>query len=230
MNDKINLHEGHRARMRKRFRETGFDGFTEHEILEMILFYTCPRKDTNELAHILINKFGNFAGVIEAEYEDLLAVKNISENTATLFKMLPKFLPVYYNSRSEGVIFDSMDKINRMFEAYFVGLTHEEFRLACFDNNLRMLSNTLISSGTPTSSEVNMRTIVKEVMRTNATSAIICHNHPRCDTLASPEDREATKNISYVLHHLDVILTDHLIVTEGHTLSLRQMGYVSLFY
>lgn len=230
MNEKVNLHEGHRARMRKRFRETGFDGFTEHEILEMILFYTCPRKDTNELAHILINKFGNFAGVIEAEYDDLLSIKNITENTATLFKMIPKILPVYYNSRSDGVIFDSMDKITQMFEAYFVGLTHEEFRIACFDNNLRMLSNILISSGTPTSSDVNMRTIVKEVMRTNAASAIICHNHPRCDTLASPEDREATKNISLVLHKLDVQLTDHLIVTEGRTISLRQMGYVNLFY
>lgn len=230
MNEKVNLHEGHRARMRKRFRETGFDGFTEHEVLEMILFYTCPRKDTNEIAHTLINKFGNFAGVIEAEYDDLLSVKNITENTATLFKMIPKFLPVYYNLRSDGVIFDSMDKIMRMFEAYFVGLTHEEFRIACFDNNLRMLSNILISSGTPTSSDVNMRTIVKEVLRTNATSAIICHNHPRCDTLASPEDREATKNISLILHKLDVQLTDHLIVTEGHTISLRQMGYVNLFY
>ena len=51
-----------------------------------------------------------------------------------------------------------------------------------------------------------------------------------CDTLASPEDREATKNISLVLHKLDVQLTDHLIVTEGRTISLRQMGYVNLFY
>lgn len=230
MSDKINVHEGHRARMRKRFRETGFDGFTEHEILEMILFYTCPRKDTNELAHTLINKFGNFAGVIEAEYDDLLSIKNITENTATLFKMIPKFLPVYYNSRSEGVIFDSIDKMMRMFEPYFVGLTHEEFRIACFDNNLRLLSNVLISSGTPNSSDVTMRTIVKEVLRTNASSAVICHNHPRCDTIASAADREATKNISHILSQLNVQLTDHIIVTEGHTLSLRQLGYMTLFY
>ncbi len=230
MSNTVNLHEGHRARMRKRFRETGFDGFNEHEILEMILFYTCPRKDTNELAHILINKFGNFAGVIEAEYDDLLTVKNITENTATLFKMIPKFLPVYYNSRSENVTFDSIDKIMQMFEAYFVGLTHEEFRIACFDNNLRMLSNILISTGTPTSSDVEMRTIVKEVLRTNAVSAVVCHNHPRCDTIASAEDREATKNISFVLRQLNVQLTDHIIVTEERTMSLRQLGYMTLFY
>ena len=230
MSNKSNLHEGHRARMRQRFRETGFDGFTEHEILEMILFYTCPRKDTNELAHTLINKFGSFAGVIDAEYDDLLSTKHITENAATLFKMIPKILPVYYNSRSDGVIFDNIDKVMRMFETYFVGLTHEEFRIACFDNNLRMLSNILISSGTPTASDVNMRIIVKEVLRTNAVSAIICHNHPRCDTIASYEDREATKSISHVLHQLDVTLTDHLIVTEERTISMRQYGYNTLFY
>ncbi len=228
--DKINVHEGHRARMRQRFRETGFDGFTEHEILEMLLFYTCPRKDTNELAHLLINKFGNFAGVIEAEYDDLMTIKGITENTATLFKIIPKVLPIYYNSRSENIVFDTIEKTMRMFEPYFVGLTHEEFRLACFDNNLRMLSNILISSGTTTSSEVAMRKIVKEVLRTNAVSAVICHNHPRCDTVASAADREVTKNISFMLSQLNVSLTDHIIITEERTYSLRQYGYMTLFY
>ena len=230
MSDKINVHEGHRARMRKRFRETGFDGFNEHEILEMLLFYACPRKDTNELAHRLINKFGGFAGVLEAEYDDLMTISNITENTATLFKMIPKILPAYYNSRSEGVIFDSLDKIMRMFEPYFVGLTHEELRLACFDTNLRMLSNILVSSGTQYSTDINIRTIVKEVLNTNAVSAVICHNHPRCDTTASVEDREATKEISLVLNKLNVNLIDHIIITEERTYSLRQYGYMSLFY
>ena len=83
-NNNVNLHEGHRERMRKRFRETGFDGFEEHQIIEMLLFYVCPRKDTNELAHILINRFGCIAGILDASYDDLTSIPGISENTAVI--------------------------------------------------------------------------------------------------------------------------------------------------
>lgn len=230
MENKNNIHDGHRARMRKRFRETGFNGFNDHEILEMLLFYTCPRKNTNDIAHQLINKFGSFAGVLEAEYDDLVNTKNISENAAILFKIITKALPAYYNSRSEGVVFDTIEKIMRMFEPYFVGLTHEELRLACFDSNFRMLSNILVSSGTQYSTDIDLRTIVSEVLRTNAASAVICHNHPRSDETASAEDREATKQISHVLKMINVELIDHIIITEERTYSLRQYGYMSLFY
>jgi len=229
MNNNINVHEGHRARMRRRFRETGFEGFNDHEILEMLLYYACPRKDMNEIAHELINRFGSIAGVLDADYEELITVKNITENSATLFKMIPKFLPVYYNSRSEGVIYNSCDKLMSLFEPYFVGLTHEEFRLACFDSNLRVLSNILIASGSPSASEFSMRKIIAEVLRTNAVSAVIAHNHPRSDSLASREDQEATRQISFILKHLDVQLVDHIIVIENRSISLRQLGYITIF-
>ena len=229
MENNVNIHEGHRARMRQRFRETGFDGFNDHEVLEMLLYYACPRKNTNDIAHQLIAKFGSFAGVLEAEYDDLISTKNISENTAILFRMITEILPVYYNSRSEGIMFDTIEKIMRMFEPYFIGLTHEELRMACFDNNLRMLSNILVSSGTQYSAEISLRTIIKEALRTNAVSVVICHNHPHCDETASPEDREATKQISQALRMINVELIDHIIITEERTYSLRQYGYLTLF-
>ena len=229
MDNNKNIHEGHRARMRKRFRETGFDGFNDHEILEMILYYICPRKNTNDIAHQLIDKFGSFAGVLDAEYDDLINMKNISENAAILFKIITKTLPAYYNSRSDGIQFDSIEKIMRMFERYFVGLNHEEMRMACFDNNFRMLSNILVSSGTQYSANISVRTNIKEVLRTNASSAVICHNHPHCDTTASAEDKNATKQISHILKMINVELIDHIIVTEERTYSLRQYGYMTLF-
>ncbi len=229
MNNNINVHEGHRARMRKRFRETGFDGFNEHEILEMLLYYASPRKDMNEIAYELINRFGSIAGVLDADYEDLITIKNITENSATLFKMIPKFLPIYYNSRSEGIIYDSCDKLKSLFEPYFVGLTHEEFRMACFDSNLRVLSNILISTGSPTAAEFSMRKIVAEALRTSAVSVVLAHNHPRSDSLASIEDQDATRKISFVLKNLDVQLVDHIIVIENRSISLRQLGYITIF-
>lgn len=229
MSDKINVHEGHRARMRKRFRETGFEGFESHEIIEMLLFYTCPRKDTNELAHTLIDKFGSIAGIMNADYAELVKVKNITENTAILFKIIPKFLPLYYNSDSEKASYADSEAMKNMFSTYFVGLTHEEFRLACFDNNFHMVSNILISSGSVSSTNVDFRKIAEEVLRSKAAFVAIAHNHPQGDTLASVEDVETTKQISCFLRNLDVELVDHVIVAESCVMSMRQMGYKNIF-
>ena len=59
-----NVHAGHRQRMKEMFLKNGFEGFSEHQILEMVLFYSCPRIDTNEIAHNLIDRFGGLCGVL----------------------------------------------------------------------------------------------------------------------------------------------------------------------
>ena len=228
-NNNVNLHDGHRARMRKRFRETGFDGFEEYQIIELLLFYTCPRKDTNELAHTLINKFGSLAGIFDASYEDLTSISGVSENTAILFKIIPKCLPVYYNSRSDGMVYDNSDKLKNLFKPYFVGLTHEEFRIACFDNNLHLLSNILISTGGPSSSPFDMRKIAEEIFRTKASSVAVAHNHPKGIPNPSADDVCSTRFINQTLKALGVSLLDHIIIGERSDASIRQLGYMNVF-
>ncbi len=226
---KENLHEGHRARMRERFRQNGFDGFDEHQIIEMLLFYTCPRKDTNELAHILVNKFGGIAGIMDADFDELTSVSGISENTATLFKIIPKFLSIYYNSRSNGLVYDNTEKLKQLFKPYFVGLTHEEFRLACFDNNLRIISNVSVSAGGPSSAPIELRKIVEEIVRVNSSHAVIAHNHPKGVPSPSQDDVAATRLINGTLKSFGVELLDHIIVGEVSAVSMREMAYINVF-
>ena len=84
-----NVHAGHRQRMKEMFLKNGFEGFSEHQILEMVLFYSCPRIDTNEIAHNLIDRFGGLCGVFDASVDDLVAIGRISLNSAVLIKMIP---------------------------------------------------------------------------------------------------------------------------------------------
>lgn len=228
-NEKSNIHEGHRERMRKRFRETGFQGFEDHQIIELLLFYSCPRKDTNELAHTLISRFGSIAGILEASYEDLTSIKGVSENTATLFKIIPKFLPVYYNSRSDGMVYDNMEKLKQLFIPYFVGLTHEEFRLACFDNDLHMVSNVLISAGNPSSAPFEIRKIVEEALHAKTDSIAIAHNHPRSMPIPSNEDINATRYINRTVKALGITLLDHIIVGKNAVTTMRELAYINVF-
>ena len=86
------VHDGHRSRMRKRYRHEGLDGFAPHEVLELLLFYGRARGDTNALAHSLLDCFGSLKGVLEATPEQLMTVKGIGEESATLLSlMLPMF-------------------------------------------------------------------------------------------------------------------------------------------
>lgn len=227
LKNNANVHDGHRERMRLRFRETGsFDGFSEHEIIEMLLFYTHPRRNTNEIAHELINRFGSIAGIIEAEYDDLIKVKYITDSAATLFKMLPKFLPVYYNSKNNGMIYDNSQKLIALFEPYFVGLAHEEFRAAYFDNKLALIRNVALDSGDTSGTAVNIRKLVEIALRENAATVAIAHNHPKTASKPSTGDFNTTQQIIDVLKPMKIDFLDHVIVGEDKTISLRDDAYI----
>lgn len=226
----VNVHEGHRERMRKRFRETGsFDGFSDHEVIEMLLFYVCPRRNTNEIAHELIDKFGGIAGIIEADYDSLMKVNYITENAATLFKIIPKFMPIYYNSKNAGDIYDSPKKLIDLFEPYFVGLAYEEFRAAYFDNKLSLIKTARLGYGDPSGSPVDIRELVAAALQENATAVAIAHNHPKTQPKPSSADINITQNIIKTFETMRIDFLDHIIVGEGETASMSELGYITFF-
>ena len=89
------MHDGHRERLRERFLREGLDSFEDHNILELLLFYVIPRKDTNELAHLLLDRFGSLSAVLEAPYEELKTVPGIGELSASLLCLIPEISRKY---------------------------------------------------------------------------------------------------------------------------------------
>ena len=69
------MHTNHRERLKNRFLTEGLDTFDPHNIMELLLFYSIPQRDTNELGHELINRFGSLAGVFDAPFDELLEVE-----------------------------------------------------------------------------------------------------------------------------------------------------------
>lgn len=224
-----NIHSGHRQRMRSRFLETGFAGFEPHQVIEMILFYTCPRKDTNELAHRLINHFGSVAGILDADVSELTAISGITENTAVLFKIITKTLPLYYNTRTENIVIDSTAKLKELFIPYFVGLDHEEFWVACFDNNLKLISNKMLFSGSVSASAVNTRTVVEFVIKSKSSMTAFAHNHPKGSAAPSTEDIRTTRMVNDIFKGLGITLMDHIIVGAANTVSMRESTCLTIF-
>lgn len=224
MEEKKNVHAGHRQRMKEMFLKNGFEGFSEHQILEMILFFGYPRIDTNEIAHNLINRFGGLCGVFDASIEDLVSVGEISLNSAVLIKMIPLSMRAYNMSQTEHSVFDNTDKLCELFKGCFSGDEKECFYVAAFDDELRLVRNTIVCTGGPSCAPVDMRRLAEIVLRSGTSLVAVAHNHPKGSCQPSDTDVMATRRIAAFLSSFGVCLLDHIVVGRDGAASMRKSG------
>lgn len=217
VNTNKNVHEGHRDRLRQRFLDEGLDNFQDHNVLELLLFYSIPRKDTNEEAHNLIDTFGSLSGVFNASYEDLCKVKGIGENSATLIKMMPELFKKYEVDiiNNDDVVLNKSELIAKYVSSYFKGLTTEKMYLLCLDSACRVLSFNLISEGIVNATPLNIRTIMEISLKYNASQLILVHNHPSGIVAPSRNDIDATMGIQDLMRKMGMKLSDHIIIGHG---------------
>ncbi|MBQ5311780.1 MAG: RadC family protein [Oscillospiraceae bacterium] len=224
-----NTAKGHRSRVRDRFMQTGLDGFAPHEMLELLLFYAMPMRDTKKTAHELIARFGSIAGVFNAPVSELTKIPYVTENTALLFKLIPQLISAYYAEESKGVSYSDTTKLSALFRPYFVGSGSSKFLLACFDRELRMISVTEISRGASAYTSIELRKILAEVINSGCVMAALAHNHPQANPKPSEEDISVTRRIGELLSAVDVKLMDHIIVGGSMTYSMRDGGELGIF-
>lgn len=215
-------HTGHRQRMKERFLHTHFDGFEDHQILEMILFYVYPRTDTNPLAHRLLNTFGSLSAVFEAPVDTLISA-GLTPNAATFITMLPDISRVYLNDRNNNTSkIIEFERLGEFFIPKFIGRDEEAMILLLADAKGKEIYSGVVSKGSFHASEAPVRKIIDLAMRYNATTAAIAHNHPSGVALPSRADIKATATIFQALNLIGVLLYDHIIVSDDDFVSLRE--------
>ena len=223
----MGIHDGHRSRVKRRFLESGLDGFDEHTKLELLLFYSIPRSDVNPLAHRLLSKFGSISGVFDAPIEELMAVDGVSENTATLIKLVPQMARQYMISKASFEdILVTTEKAGAFLVPFFVGERDETVYMVCMDAKKKVLSCKRLFTGSPNISLLSVRKIVENALTYNATYVIIAHNHPSGIALPSREDIDTTIRIREALAGVDVELVDHIIVADEDFVSVADSGFL----
>ena len=212
-NDK-NLHANHRSRVRKRYMETGLSGFADHEVLELVLYYAYPRRDTNEIAHRLINEYGSLYNLFEADTKDIMNRCNVTQNVAVLISMVPKLANLYFRGKwdREIVVMNDSKTVGRYAISLFVGHTNENFYAFFLDAGRRLNHVSLIAEGTLDETPIYPREIVSEALKHQAVYVILAHNHPGGTTKPSRQDIETTRIISEGLQFLAIRVIDHIIV------------------
>lgn len=219
-------HTGHRQRMRERFLKMGLDNFEQHEVLELLLTYSIPRKNTNIIAHKLIDTFGSISAVFDAPYEALTSVNGITENSATLIKMIPQILRFYKNGIDGSKCLNTIERVTGYFSVAFIGLTKEEFKVCCLDNGLNVISCTTVAKGTNKSAPISARLVAEAAFRANSSNVIIAHNHPDTYCTPSDADKAVTRKLRTALKAIDIDILDHIIVGKDGVLSFKEIGLI----
>ncbi|MDR2502306.1 MAG: DNA repair protein RadC [Oscillospiraceae bacterium] len=222
----MSVHDGHRDRLRERFKNHGLDSFDDHTVLELLLFHAIPRRDTNETAHLLLEKFGTLADVFDAPREELCRVPGVGETAALLLKLLPPIARRYYISRTEitGIV-NSARRAGEYLLPYFFGEQDEVVYIMCLDAKCKVLCCKLLFRGGVNSANVNVRKLVETALSFNATSVILAHNHTSGIALPSPEDKTTTKRIMEALSAVDIVLADHIVVADDDFISFSDNGF-----
>lgn len=230
--DNKNIHKGHREKVKKRYLETGLSSMPDHNIIELLLFFGIPQKDTNHIAHELINKFGSFSGVLEAGAVELKSVKGMTENAACLLTL---FLPVYkrYVSdlKKKKLEFKNAKEIADYLRPLYLDTNNERIYALCFDLQDRLIACRIVSDGDIDSSVLDARKLAAIVLEVKAKKVILSHNHPNGTVTPSVGDANVTKYAFDLLRLLKVQLTDHIIVTDNSYFSMaKSPAHIHLFY
>lgn len=221
----MSVHDGHRERLKKRLLEQGLNAFDDHNVLELLLFFSMPRKDTNPLAHALIEHFGSLEAVLEAPTDELLKLGGIGENTAALIKLIPEISRRYAinKNRFDGIL-NSTEVAGSYLSARYQFERDEVVYVVCLDAKLRVLCCKELFRGDVNSTEVSVRKIAELALAKNASSVIISHNHTSGIALPSREDEITTRRIKTALESMGIALTDHIIVAGDDFVSMADSG------
>ncbi len=223
-----NVHGGHRERMRKEFRLNGFHHWHEHKVLEYILQKALPRVDTNETAHKLINRCGNFANVFRAPKEMLTDVMGVGEETAEYIHMLGEFIRYYNGVRFEvnKYVLNSENCEGYMLDLFY-GKERENLFIICLDASNRIILRENLFEGSFESLDVDITKIMRIAVKSDASYVVLAHNHPSGIAIPSNADIVSTQTIERTLHMGGIKLLDHIIVADGKCVSMRGEGYLS---
>ncbi len=219
------VHKGHRDRMRERIASNGILSLQPHELLEYLLYPFIPRRDTNEIAHKLLDHFGSLSGVMNADADHLMQISGVTRNAAMYLTCFPEVIRYYIADLSSGrTDFGDRGSVRDYLANMFAGARIEQVYAAALDKNDRIMCCERLFSGYTDTVTVSVRKIVDFALKTNAVGLVLAHNHPSGGVQPSAEDVDVTSNLLFTLQSLNVKLYDHLIFSGDSYYSFEESG------
>ena len=219
------IHSGHRDRMKTKYREHGLESFTDIEAVELLLTYALPRRETNTLAHALLDRFRGLRGLMQAQTREIAEVPGVGENAAALITLVRELNLRYLRRESaRGACLLDSAAAGRYLLSNFLYSRDEKAVLLTLDNASRVIRCHILAEGSSDQVVLSARDIVSCAMRDDASRVILAHNHGSGLALPSREDIVTTARIRAALQLIGVQLSDHLIFSDDDWVSMRDSG------
>ena len=226
--EKENPYSGHHQRLRERFARSGLSGFHDYEVLELLLNFVFPNRDTKPIARDLLTKFKTLNDVFNADLEELQEVKGIGLRSAIFLKLINEVLGYIYEEKAlkEKQRFTKTSQLFEYFKAAIGNKKNEVMRVIYLDSQNRLIHAENVSEGTVAETVVLPRKIVEGALKYRAISVVIAHNHPDGVAEPSEHDDRMTEQIQNALSTVGIELQDHLVIAGDEYFSYRQTGYI----
>ena len=207
------MHEGHRERLKTKFEEHGDEALYEHELLELLLFYSIPRVNTNPLAHELISRFGSLEAVLDAEVSELMRVNGIGRSSAILIKLVGALSkPRKKKKIVRGTRIRTYSDAGRYILRFYEKETREKLGIIFLDGSCRVIDTKWLCGADSAFTPASVSFIIREAVALGARSIILCHNHPGGIAIPSSEDINATSSLGQALRYVQIKLLEHFVV------------------
>jgi DNA repair protein RadC len=215
---------GHRTRLLERFARSGLSAFHDHEIIELLLTYAIPRKDTKKIAKDLLQQYKTVGTIINTPPDQLMEVDGIGERSALLISLLKEIMALCLREKYEKQSAIAHRRDVEEYLRFHFGHRRDEYVAALYlDNANHVLETTILATGTVNQCTVYPRNVVERALRCGAASVIIAHNHPGGGLKPSDADWLITKRLCAIGKLLEIPLLDHILITKEDVMSLRAL-------
>lgn len=223
-----NPHQGHRENVRRRYTAGGLEVFAPHEILELLLYYAIPQKDTNPLAHRLIDAYGSLSRVLSAPAKELQTVEGVGERTAAFLSLvfqIGRWIRLE-EKRAESVNFLSAEFAGRYVRELFAGRECEAVCELCLNQRGNLIMCHDAANRSIVSVLTDIRSLLQNAIFSNSEYVVIARNHPGGKAIPAPEDYASARRLQEAFRNVNIKLYDHIIVGNGDYVSLRESGFL----
>jgi len=218
---------GHRQRLRERFLRSGLEGFSDYEVVELLLTLAIPRSDVKQPAKALIARFGNLRGILDAPLEELQEVKGIGTVTPIALRIIRAAAALYLQQAAEGAeCLADPDRLATFWRMRIGALRNEVFEAGYLDNGYRLLRDGVdrLEEGTIDRATVYPRRVVECAIKRGAAALVLAHNHPNGNVQPSEQDQTLTRALVLAAETVHLKIVDHLVVSPDEVFSFRKAG------
>lgn len=205
-------HSGHRKRLVEKFLAKP-EILTEHELLEIILFDAIPRKNTNGVAHKLLDEFGTIKRVLSATPQEIMAIEGVGKAVVAKLQMTGMLLKTIHQKTQQPQSTDlTFNLVRDKVVSEISCCETENFMIYFYDANYNQLGCVKIESPLVDRVDMEAEEIEKMAKAFSPTYAIMAHNHPSGFSNPSWQDDVNTKRVIIMLSKHQVTVLDHVIV------------------